>query len=91
MRCGFIISAICFWAGIGVARADPEVDPIPDLPVQQAPSPGSSVTSHIYAQGDLTLNTTRGTLIVPLPPPASAPAEARTFLDVRMTDAISPQ
>jgi hypothetical protein len=82
------VVAVCLVAGPAIAQTDPGINGIPEAALPAAPSPAASVTSHIYVQGDLTLNASRGGLIVPLPPPAPSSAEARLFLDTRITGAI---
>jgi hypothetical protein len=88
MRRALATVFFCLMAGSAVAQTDPDIDQIPGAALPEAPSASSSVTSHIYTQGDLTLNASRGGLIVPLPPPAPATAEARVFLDARITGAL---
>ena len=75
-------------AGPVLAQTDPGLNGIPDAPAPAAISPASAVTSHIYAQADLTLNASRGGLVIPLPPPAPSSTEARAFLDTRVAGAI---
>jgi hypothetical protein len=75
-------------AGPAIAQSDPGIDQIPATALPPAPSPASSVTSHIYLQGDLTLDASRNDLVVPLPPPAPASAQARLILDTRITGPI---
>jgi hypothetical protein len=82
------MAAVCLMAGPAIAQTDPDISGIPDAALPAAPSPSAAVTSHIYAQGDLTLDASRGGLIAPPPPPAPSSAEARTFLDTRITGAI---
>ena len=75
-------------AGPAIAQTDPGIDQIPG-PAPAPPSPSALVTSHIYAQGDLTLDASRDDLIVRLAPPAASSAVARVFLDTLVTGAIS--
>ena len=83
------MAAFCLMASPAIAQTDPVIDQIPEAAPPSAPSAaGTSATSHIYAQGDLTLSASRGGLIVPPPPPAPSSAEARAFLDTRITDPI---
>jgi hypothetical protein len=88
MRRALAVTAFWLTASAAIAQTDPNIDQIPGSALPAAQSPSSSVTSHTYAQGDLTLNASRSGLIVPLPPPAPSSAEARAFLDTRITGAI---
>jgi hypothetical protein len=72
-----------------ITNADPDLDLPPDAATPQPQTHNAPISSHIYAQGDLTFDAARHSLVVPLPVPASASSEARLFLDTRITDTIS--
>jgi hypothetical protein len=82
------MAAVFLVGGQANAQTDPGINGIPEAALPAPPSPASSVTSHVYVEGDLTLNASSGGLIVPLPPPAPSSAEARVFLDTRITGTI---
>jgi len=77
--------ALLFVAAFALpAQAQSDLDRIPQAANAPPPVPTSSANRVVYVQSDLTLNAVRGSLAVPLPPPAPPAWEARLFVDARL-------
>jgi hypothetical protein len=81
--CAF--SVLCLGARCVFAQSDPDIDRIPEV-VSPQTGEAPAVNRSLYWQSDLTYNSPRNDLIVPLSPPALW--EARTFLDLRLDHRI---
>jgi hypothetical protein len=75
------LSLLCLGARCAFSQSDPDIDRIPEV-VSPQTGAAPAVNRRLYWQSDLTYNSPRNDLIVPLSPPALW--ETRTFLDMRL-------
>src|ERR1700727_1334088 len=80
-RRAWAVTTLCLVAARTLAQSDPDIDRIPQAASLQS-SAAQPVNRAVYWQSDLTYNSPRDDLIVPLAPAPSW--EARSFLDMRL-------